>query len=145
VIPSKLREARGSGSGSGAATGAAAQERNSPRRIGAAIPNLTVPEPKRDRINILGVLSEGKRGALPSFFPLTPLHTFFGLFSAGALPRIVAKKEKEKVKKWSNEYSETEAGAGLRGVTTFDHFFEFGIIGIGAAKREKPFGKENIP
>ncbi|MDR3146113.1 MAG: hypothetical protein LBU21_07535 [Treponema sp.] len=70
------------------------------REISAAIPNSTVPKPKRDLINISAFLSAGKkRGPSPSFFPPPPHPAFLGLFSALLRNGIAAKKEKRKVKK----------------------------------------------
>jgi hypothetical protein len=62
--------------------------------------------------NYTGGPVRGKKRGPSLLFPLTPLHTFFGLFSARKLPRIVAKKEKGKVKKWSDEDSEVRARIG---------------------------------
>jgi hypothetical protein len=48
-----------------------------------AIPNSTVPKPKRDLKNMLAFLPAGKkRGPSPSFFPPPPHPLSLGLFSA---------------------------------------------------------------
>jgi hypothetical protein len=77
----------------------------------SAIPNSTeaVPKPKRDLKNMPGVLSAGKeRGPSPSFFPPHP--PSLGLFSAPYAMEVPQKKEKIKVKKWSNAYREGGTG-----------------------------------
>ncbi|MDR3174096.1 MAG: hypothetical protein LBU19_07595 [Treponema sp.] len=88
-----------------------------------AIPNSTVPKPKRDLKNISGVLSAGKkRGPSPSFFPPPPHPPSLGLFSAPYAMEMLQKKEKKgkkmvKCSLWKEE----------PGLIAFDHFFEFGI------------------
>jgi hypothetical protein len=87
--------------------------------LAAAIPNSIIPEPKRDQINIPGVLSVGKRGAPPSFFPLTPPQTFSGLFFAEYPLELPQKKEKK---------GQMNARRQEPGSASFDHFLNSDLL-----------------
>jgi hypothetical protein len=87
----------------------------------AAIPNATVPIPKRDLKNMSGVLSAGKkRGPSPSFFPPPPHPPSLGLFSAPYA--MEAPQKKRKVKNGQMLIRKEEPR-----LIAFDHFFEFEI------------------
>jgi hypothetical protein len=75
-----------------------------------AIPNSTVPKPKRNLKNIPAFLpAEKKRGPSPFFFPPSPHPPSSGLFSA--LYAMEMPQKKKKLIKWSNAY--TEGGIGV--------------------------------